>query len=137
MINPWKRTASLDEAMLYAGIPFPIIPPGMFPEGIQSVEYFCMDRLIECSGKGSGGSLAIRKTTRLAEHLSGDYNAYPASYDYELRGTLIHCRGTEDRINTAELSPLGCQVSVVMNPGRPGSGLTPEDLAGLLQYFIE
>lgn len=136
MINPWKQAADLKEAEQLSGIRYPEINPIFLPSGMKPEAYFCMSGLIEVRYHNGTDLLTIRKTNRSADRLSGDYNVYPAEYDCDLNGTLLHCRGTEELVNTAEFNPFSGQVSIVMNPGQPGKGLAIQFLSALAEQFL-
>ena len=137
MINPWKKADSKEEAEQISGIRFPDILPLFLPGSMKDASYFCMRGLIEARYADSlGNRLILRKTNQETDRLSGDYNTYPAEYDCELKGTILRCKGTNDRINTAEFTAYTCFFSIVMNPGQPGRGLTADQLSALAEQFL-
>ncbi len=136
MINPWKSVSTKKEAEKISGILYPDILPLFLPSGMNPEAYYCMSGLIEVRYRSGDDTLVIRKTNQDIDRLSGDYTIYPAVYDCELNGTILRCRGTDDRINTAEFDSFGGQVSFSMNIGCPGKGMTPDELSALAEQFL-
>ncbi len=136
MINPWKQTSTLAEAESLSGISYPEIDPRLLPAGMKPEAYFCMNGLIEVRYGNGTDTLIIRRTNRSADNLTGDYNSYPASFDYDLNGMILHCNGTKEYVNNAEFTPYIGLVSIVMNPGQPGKGLPLRVLCALAEQFL-
>jgi hypothetical protein len=136
MINPWKQTDDKRSAEEISGVLFPEIREDALPSDMKPDTWFAMPGIIEARFHNGEDRLIIRRTNRDTERLSGDYNSYPVSFEHPAGSFILQCRGTEDSVNTAEFRVFGGCASIVMNPGQPGRGLSPEQLETLAALFL-
>ena len=137
MTLAWKEASSIGEAEINSGVLFPALKLQGELKDMELLACFWMKGLMEVRYENSrDDQLILRKTTRKTEHLSGDYSSYPETFDLACRDVILHCKGTRARISCAEFDPFGCSVSILMNPGMPGNGLTEEDLLRTAEAFL-
>ncbi|MBO7703388.1 MAG: hypothetical protein J6S26_02995 [Solobacterium sp.] len=133
MINPWKRTDTLEEAAKGAGVIFDPIDPNFLPYGMKEDGFFFMQGMAEARYRRDEDRLTLRRTNISVKNISGDYHSYPKSYYLDAGGMSVLCRGTEDKVNDAEFEPFGCRCSISYNPGQPGNGLTHAQVIAIAQ----
>jgi len=129
-VNEWVETSDLNAAVAASGVSFSPPVTEALPNGLSLTTYRSRPGIIEAR---YGSSLIIRKSNTVGgSELSGDYNTYSRTWDITLKGLGVHCRGDGTTVNEATFSAGGNYYSLSCNPGREGSGLTPDQINSLV-----
>ena len=131
VVNEWIETMDLNAAIAHAGVSFQPPIAEALPEGIALDTYRSRPGIIEA--RYSGGTLIVRKSATLSgSDLSGDYNAYSQSWDHNIKGLAIHCRGNGTNVNETTFSSGEEHYSISFHPGQEGQGLTLDQINSLV-----
>ena len=133
--NPWVDTLVLEDAVAGSGVSFTPPVEEAIPAGLTLKTYRYTAGVIEAAYADANGDirLRIRKSNTLSgTDLSGDLNSYSNTWDLNLKGLALQCKGDGSTINAAYASSANNYYSIVCNPGQEGAGLTPDQLNSII-----
>ena len=99
MINPWKYTDDLDEAIAGAGIDF---SPATC-DGFELVRYgYNINGVIEAVYEDETRQMIVRKSVNYeGQELSGNFNEYSTNWEHTFKGVTADLYGDGDTVNQA------------------------------------
>lgn len=137
VVNDWKETEDLQEAVDGSGVSFNPPVEQAVPEGMKFKNYRYRAGTIEVRYADEKDAdeiiLVIRKSnTDSGEELLGDFNSYSKTWDLTLKGVVLHCKGDGSTANNAWFDSGDRHYGFLCNPGKEGKGLTPDQLNSLI-----
>ena len=111
--NPWSEAADAEEAAQGAGLDSFMVPEALFcfPNGFEGPAFQYTKGLAQAQYQDGQNRLVLRKGLG-EEDISGDYTAYPETWEINWKGLSIQCSGAEGKVGLARWSVDGCSFSL-------------------------
>ena len=132
VVSDWTDTPDLDTAVSISGVSFSPPVEQALPGGVQFFGYRAKSGMIEAD-YSDANTLTIRKSATVSGNdLVGDYSSYSRSWETNVKGMTVSCRGDGNTINAATFGNAGSYFSISYNMGEEGKGLTADQLNSLI-----
>lgn len=134
VLDPWKETEDLQEAVNGSGISFspPVEEEGV-PAGMHFWKYRYMEGTIMAYFESVNDQLIISKSKVMKEReLAGDFNEYTHEWDISIKGLGVHCYGDGELANLMTFHVDDEYWAMTFNSGYEGYGIDAAQIQSII-----